>query len=110
MYFFLDSSSDDDSALNEGSTPEQEHLPHSLHQATTSQSDTSSTSSTRETPSPQWYNGRPNRLDDYWIQHSPVTNLVMQNLTPSMIALNISISFMLIYIIYIYYVLYLIYS
>lgn len=85
----LDSSSDDDSALNEGSTPEQEHLPpHTIHQATTSQSDTSSTSSTRETPSPQWYNGRPNRLDDYWVQHSscasPVTNLVMQNLTPSM--------------------------
>lgn len=88
--FFLqsDSSSDDDSALNEGSTPEQEHFPHNLHQVTTSQSDTSSTSSTRETPSPQWYNGRPNRLDDYWLQHSscasPVTNLVMQNLTPSM--------------------------
>ncbi|XP_035213720.1 disco-interacting protein 2 homolog A-like isoform X1 [Stegodyphus dumicola] len=86
-----DSSSDDDSALNEGSTPEQEHLPHSIHQATTSQSDTSSTSSTRETPSPQqWYNGRPNKVDDYWAHHggcaSPMTNLadVMQNLTPSL--------------------------
>ncbi|XP_055926372.1 disco-interacting protein 2-like isoform X4 [Argiope bruennichi] len=86
-----DSSSDDDSAVNEGSTPEQEHLPtHNIHQATTSQSDTSSTSSTRETPSPQqWYNGRPNRVDDYWVHTScasPMTNLadVMQNLTPSL--------------------------
>ncbi|GIY21702.1 disco-interacting protein 2 [Caerostris extrusa] len=91
LWLLHHSSSDDDSAVNEGSTPEQEHLPtHNIHQATTSQSDTSSTSSTRETPSPQqWYNGRPNRVDDYWVHTScasPMTNLadVMQNLTPSL--------------------------
>ncbi|XP_067123650.1 disco-interacting protein 2 isoform X2 [Centruroides vittatus] len=89
-----DTSSDEDSVLNEGSTPEQERCFRPLQQySLTPQSDTSSTSSARETPSPQQrhmrYNGRSGRfedqLPDYRDNTDVVTNLadVMQNLTPN---------------------------
>lgn len=89
-----DTSSDEDSVLNEGSTPEQERCFRPLQQySLTPQSDTSSTSSARETPSPQQrhmrYNGRSGRfedqLPDYRDNTDVVSNLadVMQNLTPN---------------------------
>ncbi|XP_076311921.1 disco-interacting protein 2-like isoform X3 [Tachypleus tridentatus] len=88
-----DSSSDEDSVLNEGSTPEQERCSRPFHQILGVQSDTSSTSSARETPPPCQTNIRFDNssrggleLERSGSRHEGVTNLadVMQNLTPNL--------------------------
>ncbi|XP_076304246.1 disco-interacting protein 2 homolog C-like isoform X3 [Tachypleus tridentatus] len=90
----LESSSDEDSVLDEDSTPEQESSSQTFHQAYGVQSDTSSTSSPRETPPCQTDShldsgGSSSSRGDFGFEHSKslnegMTNLadVMQNLTP----------------------------